>query len=762
MKPIQVRVSGKVPAQVKQPPAKAKAKSSEPAQGGFDLQEFLDQMNKKFGTGSVIRASEAIGLKLKYLSTGCARLDLALGGGWPQNRMTEMFGSESAGKTTLVLKTIAKFQQSYPQGVAVLIDLERSFDPVYCKALHIDLGKLIVISPDQGEQASDMLDEVLKLNVDLFIAVDSIAAMTPTVTVENSAQKAGVGDHPRLINKVFARCNARMKRNLVDKDAPTVTVVFLNQEREKVGMLFGDPSCFQYNSAVVLADGSTEKIGKIVTQKLPLEVLSHDPETNRIVPRKIVGWVNKGRAEQGEFVKLVAGRAGGNGRTRMLVTRNHWVFTNNGEKQVGSLDITKDQLLVLGYRRLNSVQRDIAVGSGLMGDAHLGASHQSKTSCCYRLRFAQGPSQYAYLAWKHRLMGKLALDYYSKEDGVSMFETRPFSDLTELRRTCYVGGKRIVSKELLEALNLRSFAIWYMDDGTFGFETATGYPRASISCQKYTDAERNMLADRLVELGLPRPVVCSRRLSWNGGVIAEVHALIAEYIPKCMQYKLLPRFRGKYVAIKEKDVKAERMLVPAPIVSIEGAKPRRAMNKFDLTIEGTHSYFVDGGLVHNTTPGGKGKNFFSSVRLKLFTSGATAKKVIEAVTRNGVTRQVTIAKITSFQVVKNKAGGKPFEEGEFTYYITPTSVHRQFEYDDAEALFAAGRFYGHIKTTPMGFNFDGGAVGPFKKESAFISKLASSAHVMNKLLAQCLQSVREEDPMSQLEDSDGCAISGES
>ena len=102
MKPIQVRVSGKVPAQVKQPPAKAKAKSSEPTQGGFDLQEFLDQMNKKFGTGSVIRASEAIGLKLKYLSTGCARLDLALGGGWPQNRMTEMFGSESAGKTTLI------------------------------------------------------------------------------------------------------------------------------------------------------------------------------------------------------------------------------------------------------------------------------------------------------------------------------------------------------------------------------------------------------------------------------------------------------------------------------------------------------------------------------------------------------------------------------------------------------------------------------------------------------------------------------------
>ena len=405
MKPIQVRVSGKVPAQVKQPPAKAKAKSSEPTQGGFDLQGFLDQMNKKFGTGSVIRASEAIGLKLKYLSTGCARLDLALGGGWPQNRMTEMFGSESAGKTTLILKTIAKFQQSYPQGVAVLIDLERSFDPVYCKALHIDLRKLIVISPDQGEQASDMLDEVLKLNVDLFIAVDSIAAMTPTITVENSAQKVGVGDHPRLINKVFARCNARMKRNLVDKDAPTVTVVFLNQEREKVGILFGDSS---------------------------------------------------------------------------------------------------------------------------------------------------------------------------------------------------------------------------------------------------------------------------------------------------------------------------------------------------------------------TTPGGKGKNFFSSVRLKLFTSGANAKKIVEAVTRNGVTRQVTIAKITSFQVVKNKAGGKPFEEGEFTYYVTPTSVHRQFEYDDAEALFAAGRFYGHIKTTPMGFSFDEGAVGPFKKESAFISKLASSEHVMNKLLAQCLQSVREEDPMSQLEDTDDCAISEES
>lgn len=207
----------------------------------FNVDEFTAKINAKFGVGSIFRASEGVGLKVQYLRTGCHRLDFALGGGWPKGRMIELFGQEHSGKSTMLYSAIAQFQKDHPKGLAAVVDFERSFDANYVSNLGVDLDRLFVINPDDGEQGADMLNDVLLAQTDILVGVDSIAAMTPISTLDVSAEKAEVGVHPRLINRAMAKCNARMKRNLIDPDFPTTTVIWINQLREKVGVMFGNP-----------------------------------------------------------------------------------------------------------------------------------------------------------------------------------------------------------------------------------------------------------------------------------------------------------------------------------------------------------------------------------------------------------------------------------------------------------------------------------------------------------------------------------------
>lgn len=222
-------------------PKLVRTATTTPDRAAFNVDEFMAGINAKYGVGSVFRASEGVGMKVKYLPTGCHRIDFALGGGLPQSRMIEVFGGESAGKTTLILCCIASFQRKYPNGLAGLIDYERSFDPNYAKLLGVDLTRLLVVNPDDGEQGADMLNDMVQAKTDILMGVDSIAAMTPISTLSVSADKAEVGVHPRLVNRLMAKCNARMKRNLIEEDYPTTTVIFSNQLREKVGVMFGNP-----------------------------------------------------------------------------------------------------------------------------------------------------------------------------------------------------------------------------------------------------------------------------------------------------------------------------------------------------------------------------------------------------------------------------------------------------------------------------------------------------------------------------------------
>jgi recombination protein RecA len=142
----------------------------------------------------------------------------------------------------MILMAISCFQKKFSEGIAVFIDFEQTFDAKYATSLGVDLERLLLVSPTHGEQGIDLLNEALKFKVDIFIGVDSLAAIVSTSTMEVDAEKAQVGVQARMINRMVAVCNARMKRSLSDSSAPTTTVVLLNQEREKVGVMFGDPT----------------------------------------------------------------------------------------------------------------------------------------------------------------------------------------------------------------------------------------------------------------------------------------------------------------------------------------------------------------------------------------------------------------------------------------------------------------------------------------------------------------------------------------
>lgn len=245
------------------------------------LAALISRINTKFGKGTAICASEAAGLEVRHLPTGAARLDIALGGGWPIGRIIEVFGPESSGKTTLMLSTITQFQRMFQEGVAVFIDLEKSYDPKYASRWGVDTDRLILINADSGEQGSDLIAEVANEELDMLVIVDSIAAMTPTAESEASMDANFVGAHPRLINRTMRVCTSRMKRSLADPSFPTTTAIFLNQVREKIGVMFGDPETTPGGK------------GKNFFASLRLRLFMSTSKKNRIVAKVKVSGIEK-------------------------------------------------------------------------------------------------------------------------------------------------------------------------------------------------------------------------------------------------------------------------------------------------------------------------------------------------------------------------------------------------------------------------------------------------------------------------------------
>ena len=197
------------------------------------LQVAMNQIEKDFGKGSVMKLGDNKSMSVEATSTGSISLDLAIGiGGLPKGRIIEIYGPESSGKTTLTLHSVAETQKQ--GGIAAFIDAEHALDPIYAKALGVDVDNLIVSQPDTGEQAMEIAEALIRSGAVDLIVVDSVAALTPKKELEGDMGDSHVGLHARLMSQALRKLTGEIKKN-------NCTAIFINQLREKVGVMFGSP-----------------------------------------------------------------------------------------------------------------------------------------------------------------------------------------------------------------------------------------------------------------------------------------------------------------------------------------------------------------------------------------------------------------------------------------------------------------------------------------------------------------------------------------
>src|SRR5215475_9239979 len=276
------------------------------------LSAALSQIEKQFGKGTVMRMGDRAADVVEAIPTGSLMLDIALGiGGLPRGRVVEIYGPESSGKTTLTLQVVAQAQKL--GGTCAFIDAEHALDPTYAEKLGVKVDDLLLSQPDTGEQALEIADMLVRSSAIDVIVIDSVAALTPRAEIEGEMGDQLPGLQARLMSQALRKLTGALNQT-------KTTAIFINQLREKIGVMFG---CMSYSTRVTLADGTRERIGKIVNQKIPAEVLSYDPRLGKIVPKRIVNWFNNGKAER--FLQFTVARSGKNGRAQFAATENHLI-----------------------------------------------------------------------------------------------------------------------------------------------------------------------------------------------------------------------------------------------------------------------------------------------------------------------------------------------------------------------------------------------------------------------------------------------------
>ncbi len=197
------------------------------------LDAALGQIEKQFGKGSVMKMGENLHLQIESISTGAMSLDLALGiGGLPRGRIVELYGPESSGKSTLALHVVAEAQRN--GGTCAYIDAEHALDPVYAKAIGVDIDELLISQPDTGEQALEIADMLIRSGAIDVIVIDSVAALTPRAEIEGEMGDSHVGLQARLMSQALRKLTGTLSRS-------STIALFINQLREKIGVIYGSP-----------------------------------------------------------------------------------------------------------------------------------------------------------------------------------------------------------------------------------------------------------------------------------------------------------------------------------------------------------------------------------------------------------------------------------------------------------------------------------------------------------------------------------------
>lgn len=300
------------------------------------LEEAIAQIEKTFGKGSIMKIGDAKVDKVEVISTGCLSVDLALGiGGLPRGRIIEIYGPESSGKTTLSLHVIAEAQKA--GGNVAFIDAEHALDPVYASNLGINLGELYISQPDNGEQALDITESLVRSGALDVIVVDSVAALTPKVEIDGEMGESHIGVQARLMSQALRKLTAVCGKT-------KTCIIFINQLREKVGIVYGSPEVtpggkalkFYSSVRIDVRKGEAVKSGtEVVGNKTKIKIVK-----NKMAPPFRVAEVDiiygKGISRESSLIEL--------GLKFEIIEKSGSWFSYNGEKLAQGKDAVRSLL----------------------------------------------------------------------------------------------------------------------------------------------------------------------------------------------------------------------------------------------------------------------------------------------------------------------------------------------------------------------------------------------------------------------------------